>query len=303
MKTLIRITGWGIVLTGLSLLFYLLPTAEAQAYADSRTTVALLTASGTETLPMAEYLPGAVAAEMPVSFGAEALKAQAVAARTYALASHRHGTANVCADSACCLAYRTEDELRALWGADYEENMRAVTDAVRATDGQVLTFGGELIAAAFHASSAGSTEDSGSLWSPMPYLTSVESPETSETVPGLVREMVITPEALCEALAIAPNGTPEDWLGAVVLDPAGRVARIEIGSCTFTGAEVRAALGLGSTAFSVRWEAGTFIFTVSGSGHGVGMSQYGAKLLAADGWSYDAILSHYYPGTVLISIK
>ena len=291
--------GWGVIFTALALLFCLSPLTEARACVDERTEVLLLTDAGVETLTMAEYLPGAVAAEMPADFGAEALKAQAVAARTYALACTHHDNANVCTESACCLAYRTEDELRTLWGGDFEENMRAVAGAVRATDGQVLTYGGELILAAFHASSPGATEASGSLWSALPYLQSVESPETESAVPGLVSEISFTPSELCERLGLSPEAEPESLLGERVLDSSGRVDSIDIDGRSFAGSEVRAALGLKSAAFSARFENGMFIFTVSGSGHGVGMSQYGAFLLAADGWSYDAILRHYYPGAEL----
>lgn len=302
MKMMIRITGWGAVFAALALLFYLLPSAEAQAAADSRTTLSLLTETGVETLSLAEYLPGAVAAEMPAAFGGEALKAQAVAARTYVLSSHRHEDANVCTDSSCCLAYRTEDELRTIWGEEFDKNMQTITDAVHATDGQVLIYDGEMIEAAFHASSAGATEDSGSLWTALPYLISVESPENAENVPGLVSEAAFTPAELCERLDLLPDGAPEDWIGKSTPDASGRVAYISIGGRLLSGAAVRTALGLKSAAFSARYENGLFIFTAVGSGHGVGMSQYGAKLLAADGWSYDAILAHYYPGTSLMRL-
>jgi len=301
-KTWIRITGWGVVLAALSLLFYLAPT-QAQADFDGNTRILLLTDAGVQSVTMADYLPGAVAAEMPASFGAEALKAQAVAARTYVLHARKHAQADVCEDSGCCLAYLTEDELQAEWGADYTQNMDKIRRAVAATDGEILTYDGKAIQAVFHASSYGVTESSESLWSALPYLTSVPTPETADTVPNLVSELAFTPEELCQKLGVAPAGTPEAWLGAPVYDEAGRVALLPVGDRTFSGAELRSLLSLRSTAFTAAYADGQFVFTVMGYGHGVGMSQYGAMLLAADGWSYDAILAHYYPGAVIQTLS
>ena len=252
-------------------------------------------------MSMAAYLPHAVAAEMPVSFGPEALKAQAVAARTYVLASgSRHPDADVCTDSGCCLAFRTEDELRALWGADYDANMAAVTAAITATDGEILTYEGKPIQAVFHASSAGSTEDSAAVWSPQPYLVAVASPETAETVPELVSTVVFPPDELAALLGLNDTGAPETWLVDAERDDADRVRYLRIAGQSLSGAFVRSALGLRSTDFFVRFEDGAFVFTVAGYGHGVGMSQTGAKLLASEGWTYDEILAHYYPGTELV---
>ena len=285
--------------TALALLFCLFPVTEARASADEETTVVLQNGDELQTLTMAEYLPGAVSAEMPVLFGQEALKAQAVAIRTFVLYGPRHDGADVCADSGCCLSYFGEDELRARWGEDYDKYISAVREAVSATDGEILTYGGSPIQAVFHASSLGATEDSAALWSELPYLKSVSSPETEASVPGLVTEVRFTPEELCERLSITPVGEPSSWLGAIEHDSAGRVASFEIGGRVFTGAEIRGVLSLRSTAFSVTFRDGLFLFTVSGYGHGVGMSQHGANLLAGEGWSYDAILMHYYPGAVI----
>lgn len=300
MKVMIRAILWCAIFAALAFVFYWFGPVETQALCDEQAVLTLLTDEGAVSVTMAEYLPCAVAAEMPVCFGAEALKAQAVAARTYAIASARHEDADVCADSGCCLAYKSERELRQYWGGDYDKNMAAVKAAVAATDGQYLTYNGEAIQAVFHASSAGSTEDSAAVWSARPYLVSVESPETSDTVPELVSTARFTPEELSEALGISPEGGAEAWLGDITPDAAGRVDTAVIGGQAFSGTALRAALGLKSTAFTVSWDGGEFVFSVSGNGHGVGMSQYGAKLLAAQGWTYDEILAHYYPGTELM---
>ena len=273
--------------------------APGSCSADGRRTLTLLTDSGPRSMTMADWLPGALAAEMPASFEPEALKAQAVALRTFALAGPRHENADVCADAGCCAAWLDEPALRQRWGDDLAQNMRRVRDAVSATDGQILTYDGSPIQAAFHASSAGFTEASAAVWSPMPYLVSVPTPESADTVPGLVTAARFTPDELAQALDLDPAGDPAGWLGDIRLDEAGRVAEADICGRSFTGSALRARLGLRSTAFTVDWDGAAFVFTVSGYGHGVGMSQYGAQLYAAGGMSYADILAHYYPGTVL----
>lgn len=299
-KTARHLLLWGGIFGALTLLFHSFTPLRTEALADEARVLTVLTETGPVTMTMAEYLPGAVAAEMPVSFGPEALKAQAVAARTYVLASGRHEDADICTDSACCLAWHSPEELRALWGDDYGKNLRAVTAAAAATDGQVLTYGGQAIQAVFHSSSAGATEDSGAIWSPQPYLVSVDSPETWETVPGLLSQARFSPEDLAGRLGLeTPEGPPDTWLEDIQTDAAGRVETLYIGGQAFSGVDVRRALGLRSTAFTPVWDGDEFLFTVAGNGHGVGLSQYGAMLLAAQGWSYDRILAHYYPGTEL----
>ncbi|MCD8116856.1 MAG: stage II sporulation protein D [Oscillospiraceae bacterium] len=299
MTIITRFLRWVAVFAVLTLVFWGFAPSEAGAV-DSQTVLTVLTDDGPVTLTMEEYLPHAVAGEMPVSFGEEALKAQAVAARTYALACARHQGADVCTDSACCLAYLDEQALRDAWGQDYDSCWQTVTAAVAATDGEYLTYQGEAIQAAFHASSAGSTESSEEVWSALPYLVSVISPESSADVPGLITTAAFSPEALAEALGLEDTGDdPSQWIGETSLDSAGRVAAIVIGGRELTGTYVRTCLGLRSTDFSLSWDGEQFVFTVAGSGHGVGMSQYGAKVYAAQGWTYQEILAHYYPGTVL----
>ena len=291
---------WGGLFLVLAGLFYLAGDRPSPT-ADSARPLVLLTEDGPVAMTMAEYLSRAVAAEMPVSFGAEALKAQAVAARTFALACRRHRQADLCADSGCCVAYLDESDLRAAWGRDYEKNMRAVMDAVAATDGEYLAYEGEPIQAAFHASSLGCTEDSGAIWSPLPYLVSVESPERPEDDPDLVTTQRLSAAQLAKALALVPRTDPENWLGPVQLDGAGRVQEIFFCDKRFSGGEARSRLGLRSTAFTAAWDGELFVFTVSGYGHGVGMSQWGAAVYGARGASYRDILAHYYPGTDLRS--
>ena len=276
---------------------------------DSELSFTVLTADGVETVTMSDWLPGVVAGEMPALFEEEALKAQAVAARTYIMYSMgrekpAHPEADVCDDPACCKAHSTDEELREKWGESYEENMARVLEAVRSTDGEYMSYGGEVIQAVFHSSSAGRTEDSAAIWQAEPYLVSVESPETAEDVPNYVTSVTVSPEDFREAvLTVHPEAEfgedPAFWLGAAVRDASGRVESVDIGGTQVPGTELRTLFQLRSTAFTLDYTAEGFLFTVTGYGHGVGMSQYGANVMAEDGADYEEILTHYYPGAEL----
>ena len=271
---------------------------------DAETVFSVLADGELRETTMADYLIGVVAAEMPASFEPEALKAQAVAARTYILdrAAHpveAHRDAAVCADPGCCCAYISDKEMRENWGSDYRKNLRRIRAAVRETDGQRLTYEGEPIRAVFHSSSGGQTEASAALWGAVPYLVSVSSPETAETVPGFETTVTVSAAEAQTALEVTLPEDPAQWLGETVRDDAGRVETITIGGKTMTGAEARSLFSLRSTNFTAEAADGNLVFHVIGSGHGVGMSQYGANVMAQQGAGYREILAHYYPGTVL----
>ena len=257
-----------------------------------------------------DYLIGVVAAEMPADFAPEALKAQAVAARTYALycaETGKHPDADVCTDYRCCQAWRSEEDMLETWGGDFEEKYRRIADAVRSTAGEVLRYEGAAAFTAFHSSSAGFTEDCGAIWNDRPYLVSVYSPEGAENVPNYVSRAVCAPLDFRDTLlAAAPEAdftaAPEDWVSEILRDESGRVSCAVIGGVPFSGVKLRELFSLRSTAFSLDWADGVFQFTVTGFGHGVGMSQYGANVMADRGADYRAILAHYYPGTELSSL-
>lgn len=271
-------------------------------------TVSLLLDGETLTMPLEEYLPGVVAGEMPASFHPQALRAQAVASRTFALRRRevpaaRHPEADVCADSGCCQVWLSEERRRELWGEDFDRYEAAVRSAVEDTAGVILTCGGEPILACFHASSPGRTESSGAVWgTALPYLVSVDTPEGAGDVPDFVTTVDVSAEELREGiLSIAPMaafaGDPSEWVGERVLDTGGRVSVIRIGGAPVPGAAVRETFSLRSACFTLCWTGGGFLFTVEGSGHGAGMSQYGANVMAKGGASWQEILAHYYPGT------
>ena len=271
--------------------------------------ITVLTDGGAVTMDMQEYLVGVVAAEMPASFQEEALKAQAVAARTYAMycaLGQKHGEAQVCTDYTCCQAWQSDEGLRQKWGGDYDACSQKIRAAVEATAGQYLSYEGQPVFAAFHSSSAGATEDCGQVWNPSPYLVSVSSPETAEDVPNFVSIVDCTPLDFRDTLLYAHpeadfTGEESGWIGEVRLDGSGRVASAVLGGVSMKGTELRQLFGLRSTAFCLEYTGESFRFTVTGYGHGVGMSQYGANVMAREGGTYTGILAHYYPGTVLVS--
>lgn len=283
---------------------------EAAVYAAPGTLRVLLPDGEIETMALEDYVRGVLAAEMPADFPLEALKAQAVAARTYALycaEGHKHGGADVCTQFSCCQAWQDGQTLREKWGADYERCADRLRRAAAETAGQVLTWEGRPVFAAFHSSSAGATEDCGEVWNPRPYLVSVSSPETAETVPGFISSLRCSALDFRDTvLSACPeadfSGPAESWLGELRRDESGRVASLVIGGQELRGTALRSLFSLRSTAFTLDYEDGEFVFTAAGFGHGVGMSQYGARIMAGEGADYAAILAHYYPGTVLTAL-
>ncbi len=251
------------------------------------------------------YLVGVVLAEMPASFEMEALKAQAVAARTYtrkaAQTGGKHGDGSVCSRSACCQAYIASEEYLAKGGT--QENLDKVYTAVTETSGYVLTYEGELIEATYFSSSGGWTEDAAAVWgTDYPYLQSVASP--GEEAAGYdVDTVTYTSRQFQNALGVILEGSPYAWFGAMERTEGGGVASVEIGGIVYTGAQLRSLLGLRSTAFTVQTGQEEIIITTRGYGHRVGMSQYGADAMAMQGSTFREILQHYYQDTELTYLE
>lgn len=284
-----------------------IPSEAPQASADSKQTVRILLEDGTtEEMTVAEYLWRVVAAEMPASFEGEALRAQAVCARTYTLwkmaaGSHSSEGADLCDQSTCCQAYTTHGEAEERWEDLADAYTTRITAAVADTDGQILLYGGKPIQAVFFSSSTSSTEDAAAVWgSSVPYLQSVETPE-GEEVPNYRSTVTLSAAELkslvsAAGLGVKLSGDPSSWLKNISYTASGRVAELSIGGITLPGTAVRSILGLRSACFAVEEQNGVFTFTVTGYGHGVGMSQYGANAMAADGASWEEIVTHYYTG-------
>lgn len=244
-----------------------------------------------KTIKFEDYIEGVVASEMPSSFHFEALKAQAVASRTYALGRILAGS-RLC-DTVHCQVYRSD-------------NIPVkVKKAVRATEGQVLLYNGKLAAQALYfSSSAGNTENAEDVFSnPYPYLVSV----SSSNEPGATHKKETVPLTIKSFTKQIKNALPELSFGSVrkseikVLShtEGGRVDKIKVGSQTLSGADIRRIFSLYSTRFSIAFDGSSIIITTSGSGHGVGMSQYGANGRAKEGETFQEILSHYYQGTTI----
>jgi len=259
---------------------------------------------------MAEFLPGVLSGEMPAAFHEAALRAQAVAGRTFILSRLQsgqaaHPDAAVCTDPACCQAWDSEEEMREKWGADFDRYFGKLTAAVTDTDGACLFWEGEPILACFHSSSAARTESSAAVWSgARPYLISVASPETERDVPNYITTVELASEAFREKIwslypGAALGGEPAGWVGEVRREQSGRVESVLIGGVSVGADELRGLFGLRSAAFTLEHTSTGFLFTVTGYGHGVGMSQYGANVMAAQGASWQEILHHYYPGAEL----
>ena len=250
-------------------------------------------------MELESYVLRVVLGEVPADFETEALKAQAVVARTFALKlceSKRHDGA-VCTQSSCCQAYRTEEMYLQKGGT--EEKLEKVRAAVEATRGQVLTYGGELINATYFSCSGGSTEDAVAVWGyDVPYLQSVQSPG-EEDAAAYYREKTFTPEEFSKALGVRLEGKPKSWFGKVTYTAGGGVEHMTIGGVRYKGTTLRSLLGLRSTMFTVAIEQGNIVVCMKGYGHRVGMSQYGADAMALEGSSYAEILAHYYVGAVL----
>jgi stage II sporulation protein D len=264
-----------------------------------------------QAIPVHDYILGAVAAEMPVTFEDEALKAQAVAAHTYAerqcLASagreDLHG-ADFSDDPAKYQAFLTEDELRERWGTHFDVYYTRLSTLVAGVVENVLFYEDEPILAAFHAVSAGQTDAAETVWgSDLPYLQPVDC-HADKAAPSYEETASFSPDETGDRLrsshpALDLDIEPEEWFGEPVTSEAGTVLSLPVTDGLFTGQEIRALFGLRSAAFTVQYEKGRFVFTTHGFGHNVGMSQYGANEMARSGADHKEILAYYYPDTTL----
>lgn len=270
------------------------PTEPANQYQ-----IPVLTENGLVEMELESYVLGVVLAEVPSSFESEALKAQAVAARTAALyicQSSRHDGA-VCVHYSCCQAYISPKDYVAIGGT--QDQREWVRSAVEATAGQVMVYEGTLICAAYFSCSGGNTENALAVWgTDIPYLQTVESP--GEEFAAVFSDcFAFSAEEFLEALCVRLEGTPDSWFGNVTYTDGGGVETMTIGGVEYRGTTLRILLGLRSTVFSVTVADDTIFIETRGYGHRVGMSQYGAQAMALSGCDYGQILCHYYQGAQL----
>lgn len=268
-----------------------------------------------EELNIDEYLYGVVSSEMPASYEIEALKAQAVVARTYTIYqiihnSGKHENADICDNYACCQAWISKEDRLAKWDAqEAESNWNKIVEAVDSTEGKVVTYGGEPINAFFHANSGGVTESSLNIWGGIdyPYLKSVET-AGEEGYTQYESQVVLTQQELLSKIQnkyedCTIDFSAPDCIQILEYTTSGRVKTIKFGNKEIAGTEARSLLGLKSTNFTFSINGENITFSVIGYGHGVGMSQTGADSLAKAGSNYEAIIKHFYTDVEIIEVN
>lgn len=287
------------------------PLTQPASLQDDTVTLQVWNGQNTVDMTMSDYLMGVVRGEMPASFEIEALKAQAAAERTYIYYQMRggrkdaHPDADICTDPGCCNAWLSPEAAAEKWGDKAEEYEAKIRQAVQETDGQVVLYNGAPILAVFHSSSAGKTAKSGDVWaSDLPYLASVKSPESEENVPNYYSVKTFTAAEFRSTFTAAHSDAgfsddPAAWVQDLKRNSSDRVESVTIGGVTVSGTEVRGLYALRSACFTVDCSADSVTFHVTGYGHGVGMSQYGANELAREGKTWREILAWYYTDTVI----
>ena len=269
----------------------------------------IVSADEVREFDLEEYLVGVVGAEMPASFPEEALKAQAVAARTFIISRimaskgdvAEHKGAPVCTNPAHCKAWKSVDELTAAWGDNAKENLSKIEKAVKSTENEIAVWNGAPISAVYYSMSSGNTENAADVWGgDVPYLKSVSS-SFDENAPNFNSTAEFTLDEfkkiiLSEAPEAVFGENPSEWFSEPTLSEGGGVMSIKIGGAEFKGTKIRSMFSLRSHNFSITPEGDKIIFKVKGYGHGVGLSQWGSKFLADSGKNYIDILKYYYTG-------
>ena len=249
-----------------------------------------------ETIPLEKYLIGVLSGEMPVSYELEALKAQAVAARTYTLnkMNMNKELEYDIVDNTNDQMYLDEDYLKENWGNKYEEYRTKIKQAVDETSGEYLTYDGKIIKAFFFSTSSGKTENCKDVFGEnLPYLVSVSS-EWDENSPSYIDKKEFTKEEFYEKLNLPYQ---EELNIEISRNNTNSINTININGNIMKGTDFRYELNLRSTNIEIEQENNKVLITSKGFGHGVGLSQYGAQELALKGYKYDEILKHYYQGT------
>lgn len=267
-----------------------------------------------EKMSLDEYLLGVVSAEMPVSFEEEALKAQAIVARTYTIytiknSKGKHGDADICDDSKCCQAWISKEDRLNKWDENKrEENWNKIQNVVYSTQGKIIVYDNEPIDAFFHSNSGGKTEEVSNVWggTDLPYLKSVQT-SGEEAYTQYSSEVTISKVEFEEKIKerypdFYINYSENECIKILEYTNGDRVKTIKIGNLNLSGVEVRTLLGLRSANFEFYINEEELKFSVKGYGHGVGMSQTGADALAKEGKKYDEIIKHFYTNVEIVNI-
>ena len=266
-----------------------------------------------EELELDKYLYGVVSSEMPANFKEEALKAQAVVARTYTIYKitneSKHENADICDDSKCCQAWISKEARFEKWNeAERENNWEKITNAVDSTKGKIITYDGKPINAFFHSNSGGKTEIASSVWGGKdePYLQAVETSGESNYT-QYSSELTISKEEFIEKIKqyhsdFEIDFSNEGQIQVLEYTEGQRIKTIKVGNLELTGTEIRNIFGLKSARFEISVEDENIKFNVTGYGHGVGMSQTGADSMAKEGKNYEEIIKHYYTGVEIVNL-
>ena len=270
-------------------------------YEASEAGIWVLTDNGsTQWMVLEEYLTGVILAEMPTSYAHDALCAQAVVARTYALkrqGGERHPQGAVCTDPGCCQAYVEVAEY--LDSLGYAEDVTVARNAVSATAGMVVTYNADLIEATYFHSSGGHTENAVAVWGvDYPYLQAQQSPG-EEGMDGYYERTYFSRADLEGLLERELPGSPGSWIGWTTYTVGNGVETMLLAGVQYGGTQLRKLLDLNSTIFSMEAELDGLWITTYGKGHRVGMSQTGAQAMAQRGCTWQEILAYYYQGTIV----
>lgn len=283
-------------------------------YGQYNTVKLLHTKTGeVEELGLDEYLLGVVSSEMPASFENEALKVQAVVARTYTMYKiingSKHENADICDASTCCQAWISKEERLNKWKEEERNsNWEKIENAVYNTKGKIITYNNEPINAFFHSNSGGTTDTASAVWggTNYPYLQAVQT-SGEDTYSQYNSEVVVTKDEFISKIKEYHSNLEIDFNLENQIEILGytegeRIKNIKIGNLELSGVEIRTIFGLKSAKFNINIEGDEIKFTVIGYGHGVGMSQTGADSMAKQGSNYEEIIKHYYTGVEIIDI-
>lgn len=267
-----------------------------------------------EEVKLDDYLYGVVSSEMPASFEEEALKAQAVVARTYTIykiqnSGAKHKGADICDNSACCQAWISKDDRLAKWEeSSRQSNWEKIVQAVNSTQGKMIIYEGKPINAFFHSNSGGKTETTLNVWggSGYPYLQAVatagEDAYSQYSSEATFSKQDFINKIKAKHSDFSIDFSAQDCIKVLEYTDGDRVKTIQIGNLQLSGVEVRTLLNLRSANFTVAIEADNITFKVVGYGHGVGMSQTGADSMAKQGSNYEEIIKHFYTGVEIVDI-
>lgn len=266
-----------------------------------------------ERVKLDEYLCNVVSAEMPATFEQEALKAQAIVARTYTIykiLNKKHDNADICDDSTCCQAWISKDDRLAKWEENQREsNWQKICSAVNETSGKIITYENKPIDAFFHSNSGGITEVPVNVWggTGYPYLQSVET-SGENTYTQYASEVTLSQEELINKLKekysdISIDFTNSEDIKILEYTESTRVKTVKFGNHEISGVEARTLFGLKSTNFEISRDGNNIKFSVKGYGHGVGMSQTGADSMAKNGSRAEEIIKHFYTGVEITEVN